>query len=73
MELRREKRAILITQYFIENPLPLNRVARIFYPFRSWRLLKRVFSDKNTYTEEDLAAWERIIEKMNKHEKKESE
>jgi len=66
----RERRARDITEFFIETPLPLIKIAKIYYPFRSYRLLKRVFGDKNEYIDSDLEAWEYIIKKMKKQQNK---
>lgn len=66
MALKRELRARRITEFFIDNPLPLSKIARIYYPFRSYRLMKRVFGEKNDYIEKDLECWEFIIKKMKK-------
>lgn len=66
MAVKRELRARRIALFFIDNPFPLNKVAKIYYPLRSYKLMKRVFQDKNTYVDEDLSAWEFIIKRMKK-------
>jgi hypothetical protein len=66
MAVKRELRARRITLFFIDNPFPLNKVAKIYYPLRSYKLMKRVFQDNNTYVDEDLKAWEFIIKRIKK-------
>jgi len=64
--MERERRAIKIVEFFLEYPHPLNKIHKLYYPFRKFSLMKRVFSDKNEYTMEDIEAWEEAIKRIKK-------
>jgi hypothetical protein len=68
--MTRESRALSIIQFFIDNPIPYRRAARVFRPQREGRLMMRVFKQNNDYEIEDLDAWEEIIKQVKEYGKK---
>jgi hypothetical protein len=66
----RESRALSIIKFFIDNPIPYKRAAKVFYPSRERALLMRVFKNSNDYDDEDLRVWELIIKQIREYDKK---
>lgn len=69
---KREKRLLKIIEFFEKRPYSIRLQIKIFYPFRSHIKMMRVFSLKNMHTEEDLDAWEKMIKRIKRYEKKKS-
>lgn len=69
----REERAKVIVNFFLERPMKLSKVRLLYYPFREYKLMMRVFGHKNTYNETDLRCWEFVMKKIKQNEKKKRE